>query len=181
MQIAECGMWKVLPCKAMVLLLMLSFFLMGADNGTESGGERDALLARQKTLCVRIDALRSEQDYLLFQKAMYAADSKYLVLHLTEKRGQLWYKNRLLNDFYFTLSENVPDCALKQGMLVLTKKDERKGDRDELVFGKTLVIKQGRAAVPPRDAGIAFLFLPKKVMASIFFAVEEGALAYVVQ
>ncbi len=79
-----------------------SLFLMGMENGEQGIGE-PALVEQQKQLSAKIDTLTQEQDYLLFQKTMYASDSKYLVINITARTGQLKYKNRVLRDFHFTL------------------------------------------------------------------------------
>src|SRR5512135_3234238 len=87
--------------KKIWLLLFFSVFLMGADNGGQSGEERGKLLEQQKQLSARVKSLKREQDYLLFQSTMYASDSKYLVINISRKSGQLKYKNRILKDFHF--------------------------------------------------------------------------------
>jgi len=162
-------------------MLVLSLFLMGADNGEQTEDERDALMDRQKTLHGRIETLQAEQDYLVFQKAMYGADSKYLVLNITEKTGQLKYKNRVLKDFRFIPSKNLSARKLRTGMLALTKKREGKNARHALVFGDALIIKRKGATVPPQETDIPSLFLTRKDMQSVFFAIETGARMYLVK
>ena len=181
MRVANSKLRKDIPWKFVILMCTLALFLMGADNGEQRGDESDALQDQQKNLRAQIETLRLEQDYLLFQKTMYAVDSKYLILNLSAKNGQLWYRNRLLKDFRFTLSGKFTEDTLKQGMLVLTKKTEGKGGRHTLIFGKTLLIKQVRSRVSVKDAGINCLFLTTPELASVFFAVEEGALAYLLR
>jgi hypothetical protein len=172
-------MRNALKVKQVILILILSLFLMGADNVEQRGDERNALMDRQKTLQVRIKTLQAEQDFLLFQKAMYTADSKYLVLKMTEKAGQLKYKNRVMKDFQFITPKNASGKKLRTGMLTLTKKREGKGDRHALVFGSDLILKRKNTVVPPQEAGINALFLKKKDMDSLFSAVEVGALIYI--
>lgn len=160
-------------------MLMLSLFLMGADNGEQGGDERGALRDRQKALQARIETLQAEQEFLLFQKEMYTSDSKYLVLHLMEKTGQLKYKNRILKDFRFMLSKATSPGKLRMGMLTLTNKREGKNSRHELVFGNDLIIRRKNAVVPPHESGIVSLLLTKKDMQSVFFAIEPGARIYI--
>ena len=167
--------------KTVMLLLMLSVFLMGAGNGVENGDERDALMDRQKTLQGRIETLRHEQDLLLFQKEMYTADSKYLVLNIAERTGQLRYKNRVLKDLQYTVSKSASIKKLRTGVLVLTKKREGKSSRHTLVFGKDLIIQRKNAAIPTQEADTPSLFLTKKDMQSVFFALEAGARIYIVK
>jgi hypothetical protein len=164
-----------------ILILILSLFLMGADNVEQRGDERNALMDRQKKLQARIQTLQAEQDFLLFQKTMYTADSKYLVLNMTEKTGQLKYKNRVLKDFHFIPPKNDPHRKLRTGMLALTRKSAGKGSRHALVFGGDLILRRKNDVVPKQEAGINPLFLKKKDMDSLFSAVEEGALAFVMR
>lgn len=164
----------------MIMTLVLSLFLMGADKGEQGGEERGALVVRQKTLRGRIATLQREQDFLLFQKAMYTADSKYLVLNVTEKTGQLKYKNRVLKDFPFVLSKDHP-ARNRTGVLALTEKREGKSDRHALLFGSDLIMLRKGAAAKPQRPDIPSLFLMKKDMESIFFAIETGARIYIVK
>jgi hypothetical protein len=160
--------------KNIVWIVTLSFFLLGADGGDRD--ERAMLLNREQALRQKIATLKREQDYLLFQKAMYAADSKYLVLNMADKTGSLKYKNRALRNFHFTASRNFPG-NLQPGMLALTKKAEGKNDRRALLFGKSLIIQGKRIAIP-KKTDIPLISLTKKEMLSIFSAVEEGATVY---
>jgi hypothetical protein len=152
---------------------------MGA--GAQEQDERAALQKQQQALHEQVATLKAEQDFLLFQKTMFAADSKYLVLNMTDRTGQLKYKNRVLKGFRFALSKKFAGSALQPGMLVLTKKSGAKSGRHALLFGTSLIIQRKGAAVPKKEAGIPVLSLPKKEMQSVFFAVEEGALAYIVR
>ena len=117
---------------------------MGADRGGPDNRERAALKAERRALHARIEDLKREQDYLLFQKTMYENDSKYLVLDTRKKTGHLKYKNRVLKDFRFQTSKNFPVRSLRPGMLTLTEKIEGKKDRHALVFGKTFVVRWKR-------------------------------------
>jgi hypothetical protein len=167
--------------KAACLLLLLSLFFVSMDGNGQEQNARDELLGQQKVLKEKIETLRREQDFLLFEKALYATDSKYLVINLGSKKGQLKYKNRVLKDFHFTTSANLPEDALKPGTLTLTKKREGSGQRHVLLFGKSLVIQWKRPARPPYAANIPRLSLSKRDLQSIFYAVEEGAKAYIVR
>ncbi len=165
--------------KIAYLFLLFSVFLLGADNGAADRVERDALRDRQATLRERIKALRNEQDYLLFRKMMYCADSKYLIINVAGKTGQLKYKNRVLKDFRFKTSKNFHADAFRPGIVTLTKKVEGKNGRHVLVFGRSFVVQWRRTAVPQKDADIPVISLSRKEMASVFYAVEEGSMAYI--
>ena len=167
--------------KAACLLLLLSLLFVGMDVNGQEQDERDELLEQQKALSEKIDALRREQDFLIFEKALYAADSKYLIINLGAKKGQLKYKNRVLKDLRFTASANLAEDALKPGTLTLTKKREDPGQRHVLLFGKSLVIQWKRPARSPYAANIPRLSLTKRDLQSLFYAVEEGTKAYIVR
>jgi len=167
--------------KAACLLLLLLLFVMGRDGNGQEQDEREELLGQQKALKGKIETLRREQDFLLFEKALYATDSKYLIIHLGAKRGQLKYKNRVLKDFRFTASANLAKNALKPGELTLTKKRENPDQRHVLLFGKSLVIQWRRPARSSYSANIPRLSLSKEDFQSIFYAVEEGAKTYIVR
>jgi len=174
---AKTGMNRI----AVYLILLLSFFLLGADKSGPDRGEQAALKAERRSLHARIERLQREQDYLLFQKMMYENDSKYLILDIKKKTGHLKYKNRVLKDFRFQTSKNFPGRSLRPGMLTLTEKIEGKKDRHALVFEKSFVVRWKRSAVPREKANIPSLSLARKDLLSVYFAVEDGALAYVIR
>jgi hypothetical protein len=171
----------MMKAKAACLLLLVLLFFVGMDGNGQEQDERDDLLEQQQALKEKIDTLRSEQDFLLFEKALYVTDSRYLVINLGAKKGQLKYKNRVLKDFRFTASANLAEDALKTGTLTLTKKREDPGQRHVLLFGKSLVIQWKRPARSPYAANVPRLSLYKRDLQSIFYAVEEGAKAYIVR
>jgi len=167
--------------KAACLFLLLSLLFMGMDGNGQEQNERDELLKQQKVLKEKIETLRREQDFLLFERALYATDSKYLIINLGAKKGQLKYKNRVLKDFRFTASANLADNALKPGTVTLTKKKEDPGQRHVLLFGKSLVILWKPPASSPYAKNIPRISLSKGDFQSIFYAIEEGAKAYLMK
>jgi hypothetical protein len=173
--------WKAIKSKKPFLLCVLAFFLMGVDSNDQGLAERAALGELEQTLQARVEKLYEEQDALLFQKEMYDVDSKYLMLDMTRKTGQLRYKNRVLTEFRFIPSKRFPAASLKAGALVLTKKTDGKKDVTSLEFGKALVILWRRTSVSTRKMKVPFLSLPKNEMRSIFMAVEQGAMVYIVK
>ena len=168
--------------KIQVLCMVLcSLVLMGADGGDSAPDERAPLEKQAAALQKKIPALKREQDFLLFQKAMYSTDSKYLIMNFAKRTGQLKYKNRVLMDFRFKTPGKFSGRGLQPGMLVLTKKEEGKKDRHALAFGRSFILQWKRTAVPPEDGGIPAVSLQKKEFLSVYYALEEGALAYVVR
>jgi len=171
----------IMKSKAACLILLFLLLFVGIDGNGQEQNERDDLLEQQMALKEKIDTLRREQDFLLFEKALYDTDSRYLIINLGAKKGQLKYKNRVLKDFRFTASANLAEDTLKPGTLTLTKKREDPGQKHVLLFGKSLVIQWKRPARSPYAANIPRLSLSKKDLQSIFYAVEEGSKAYIVR
>ena len=160
-------------------MLVASLFLMGMDNGEEGTDERARLVEQQKQLNARIETLKQERDYLLFQKTMYASDSKYLVINIAARTGQLKYKNRILKDFHFTSAGH--DNMLKQGAVTLTQKIEDTKERRPLIFGSSLVLLDKRAPVTRLEAGVPRIYLSKKDFLSVFYSIENGAMSYLIR
>jgi hypothetical protein len=168
--------------KIQVLCMVLcSLVLMGADGGDSVRDERAMLEDQMSGLQKKVSALKREQDFLLFQEAMYSSDSKYLIMNFAKRTGQLKYKNRVLLDFRFKTAKKISSRGLQPGMLVLTKKEEGKKDQHALAFGKSIIMQWKRTVVPPEESGIPAISLQKKEMLSLYYALEEGALAYVVR
>jgi hypothetical protein len=163
---------------ASLLILISAVFLMGADAGDPGQGELDALRTQQSALRTRIEALKYEQDYLLFRRAMYQTDSKYLVMNIAARSGRLMYKNRVLKEFKFGLPKNFRSGSLQSGMVMLTKKMEDKQQRRTLVFGTSFLLHGKGTAVPRLSEDAASISVTKKDLASIYYALEEGAMAY---
>ncbi len=155
-------------------VLLCSVLLMGADAGDPGRDEMAALRSRESALRTRIETLQHEQDYLLFRRAMYHSDSKYLVLNVTTRTGRLMYRNRLLKDYRFRFSKNFRAV----GMAAVTKKSEDKKNRRALVFGTSFLVHAKGTAVPRGTENLVVVSITKKEMASIYYALEEGALAY---
>jgi hypothetical protein len=175
---SECRVQSKVTSKTIWCILLLSLFIMGADNGDQNGEERGKLLEQQKQLSVRIEKLKREQDYLVFQRTMYTSDSKYLIINISAKTAQLKYKNRVLKDFSFKpVSGRIR--RLSRGALTLTEKIEGNRKRNLLVFGKSLVLQGKNAPSAKIEAGMPRFSLSKKDFRSVYYAIEPGAKAYI--
>jgi uncharacterized protein involved in type VI secretion and phage assembly len=163
------------------MCFLFSFFLLGADGADPARDERASLEAERSTLQAKVARLEQEQNFLLFQKVMYSADSKYLLIDVLHHTAQLKYKNRILKDIRFKSSKNFPGQGLRSGMLVLTKKEEGTKGRNSLIFGTSLIVQWKRAVVTQQEAAIPTIILAKKEMQSIYAATEEGAVAYILR
>ncbi len=165
--------------KIWMAVFLAAVFLAANGYGQETG-ERQDLLRKQKELSEKIESLKREEDFLLFRKTFYESDSKYLILNVAAGTGQLRYKNRVLKGFTLSVPSGPGDASVR-GMITLTKKEERPGGKFALIFGKSLVIRSKFGRVLPQDAHIARFYLSRKDLAAVFYALEEGAKAYVLR
>jgi len=161
--------------RTLCFLFAAVFLLTGKIGSAQEAEEGKQLQEQQRVLTKKVDALRKEQDFLLFEKTMYGADSKYLVIHGAAKKGQLKYRNRILMDFRFS----APGRRLKQGMVSVTRKIEGPRERNALIFGKSFIMEGRRPPSSQFDPDVPHLSLSKKDFLSIYYAVEKGAMAYI--
>lgn len=159
----------------------LSLFLLGTDGAGQAQDERASLSSRQRELTEKTARLGREQDFLLFKKEMYVTDSKYLLLRLSEKRGTLMYRNRILKDFKFTPSSAAGLKSLHEGRSVLTRKTEGSGRKYALVFGSAFSMQPKQVRTARQENKLPRLLLTKRDMAAIFYAVETGSIAYIMR
>ncbi len=155
---------------SVILLLGISTVAAGQE-----GEDREKLLEQQKLLVEKTETLKRDQDFLLFQKSLSASDSKYLIIDLTRKTGQLKYKNRVLKDFLF--SSHNPAGKIPQGTIMLTKKIQDTKEPTCLIFGNSLVLQTKRLPIARRE--IPRLLLRGKDFKAIFYALEDGSLVYI--
>ncbi len=165
----------------MWLVILLFPLFTGMDGAGRVPDEKASLLEREKELTEKIVKLRRDQDFLIFKKEMYAADSKYLLLNLSQKHGTLKYKNRILMDFKFTSSSAAGLKGIPEGRVILTRKTEGSGRKYALSFGKAFIMQPKRVKNQVKDNNTPRLFLSKKDMAAIFYAVEAGSMAYILR
>jgi hypothetical protein len=154
-------------------------FLAASPAAGQDDQEQVKLLEQKKRLTARIETLRRDQDLLLFEKMSASTDSKYLVIRMKERTGQLKYKNKVLRDF--ALFPAWPASAgVVQGIVTVTRKSEDpKGRRSALIFGNSfaLVARNTAARAAP---GLPRIHLSKKDFNAVFFALEQDAHAYII-
>jgi hypothetical protein len=161
-----------------VLMLVLTLSLAGICGAEHGDVERNKLVAQKKKLLVKIETLQREQDYLVFQKTMYESDSKYLVINFAARNLQLKYKSRVLKIVPFKRVLGRVN-RLNRGALTLTKKREGPGERNVLIFGQSLVLQGTYASSKLVEKGIPRVFLSRKDFLSVYYAIESGALAFI--
>jgi len=164
----------------LVPVVLSALFLMGADGASDPENDRAMLIEQHRQLTMRIEALKVEQDFLIFQKECYAMDSKYLVLDIGAGTGQLKYKNRTLKTFGLSKSSRVHFSA-PSGRLQLTEKTDGSGNRYGLVFGKALIMEPKGAPFLRGGKQTFHVLIGKKDFMPLYYVLEKGALAYVKQ
>jgi hypothetical protein len=157
-------------------LFLLILLLIGTAAGGEDH-ERERLLQQQKVLTGRIETLKREQEFLLFQKTRYTSDSKYLIINLRSKTGQLRYKNRVIRDFPVTAAKTPG--RIGEGAAVLTKKIEGSTRPNALVFGKACILQRKGGVSSQPGTNIPRISLGKKDFNALFYALEIGASVYI--
>jgi hypothetical protein len=162
-----------------VLAVFLSISFCPASVSA-SDHEREKLLARQKTLHERIEALNREQDFLLFEKTVSAQDSKYLIVKITGRTGQLKYKNRVLRDFE-ALPQSKHLERLSRGAMTLTEKIEGPSKKKKgMIFGNALLVTAKGGDPAPR-VKLPRLVLSKRDFRALYATLEAGAFVYVIR
>jgi hypothetical protein len=162
---------KILP-----FLLLVILFLISAQVRTEENDERVKLLEQEKFLKDRIESLKREQDFMLFEKTLYSNDSKYLVLYLSEGKGELKYKGRVLRNFRVTSSRKNHQ-KIVHGPVTLTKKIDAAKGPASLVFGKSFVLHKKSSSAAAVNA-VPRISLFNKDFTAIYYAVDQGTKAY---
>lgn len=168
---------KRVKSKILFLLFAAALLLAGKDGSGQDIGEGERLQEQEQLLSQKVGQLKSDQDFLLFEKTMYASDSKYLVIRSAAKKGQLKYRNRILKDFHFTRAGR--GGRLKEGMASVTKKIEGTRERNALLFGTSFSMEGKRGLSTPPEPGVPRLVLSKRDFLSVYYAMEAGAPAYV--
>lgn len=157
------------------LVIALLLFTAMTGYGQEAD-ERSRLVERQKQLQSRIADLRRDQDFLLFQKQMYEADSKYLILNVSAGKGRLLYRNRVLKKFAFSPLRRT---RLSPGAVALTAKEEQKSGKRVLTFGAEVALETKQSAAGGCKSGKPLrMDIRKRDMASLFYALDIGSAAY---
>lgn len=162
---------------AIIAAGVAALLLLAPGAVAQENGEQQLLMERKEQLKGTIEALKRDQDFLIFQQEMRASDSKYLIIKSAAKTGQLRYKNRVLKDFRFTAPERRG--TLKEGGIALTKKIEAARGRQALIFDDGLILLGKRIPAALAPAGVPRLMLLKKDFQSVFYAVDRGAKAYI--
>lgn len=162
---------------ALIILLLIG---TGVSVLAQDADERQRLIERRNRLRARITKLQKEQNFLLFRKEMYAADSKYLVLDPGRGSGELRYRDRVIRNFQLTRN-GAASPPLRPGAFVLSVREERGGKRRSLVFGNTFMLQTRHARSGGRRETEPVRFvLSSKDMSSLFSALDVGSRAYVV-
>jgi len=149
-----------------------------ADNESARETHKTQFLRDVRT---RIKALKKEQEFLLFQRTLAAADSKYLILDLRTGKGMLKYRGRILRTFNCPLAGKRLPAAFPKKIVTLTGKVDGSPGTRQLVFTDPLLIIQSKHVSTGKaksKEGLRIM-LGTKDLGAIFFALEKGSLAYI--
>jgi hypothetical protein len=173
-----------LPMRSILRYLPPLFLLLMLAGGVQARqGDGSAVLAeKERALQARIVLQQQRQQFLLFEKALSAADSKYLLLDLRAGRGTLRYRNRVLRTFSLTVRPPGAARRLSPGPVRLSAKIDGKPPSRELVFAEPAAVimaaKAGAGASKGRH--VPRILLGTRDLASVFHALETGSYLYIV-
>jgi len=165
--------------KGVLAVVLFSFLLMGMDGPAPVSDEQRQLGERQAQLAARVEALKEEQDFLLFQRSIAGSDSKYLLFDLTTGTGALKYRNRILRTFPFTLPASKQH-QLRKGRHVLTGKTDGSPAKMSLVVQDSFII-HGKKYSGRQTGGkkLPGLVVGGKDLAAMYYALEQGTMLYI--
>lgn len=163
--------------KISLFLPFLILFLAAVPVPADENEERAKLLEQEKQLNEKIESLKREQDFMLFEKMLYANDSKYLILYISDGKGELKYKGRVLRNFRLSSSKQ-DHRKIVQGAITLTKKIDGAQGPVSLVFGKSLVLRKKSSSAPAANP-VPRVSLLHKDFTAVYYAVDQGAKAYI--
>jgi hypothetical protein len=160
------------------LIFLFLLILMGGHAGAEEAGDRGVLLDKQARLSQRIDLLKREQDLLVFRRAMYQSDSKYLLIDRKKRTGSLFYRHRLLRTFPVVMLGSKKVAGTRT--VILTERTDGKPKKRMLIFGKDLVIQaRKKSALAGTNKGLLRIEMGEKDLTALYSALETGARAYI--
>ena len=162
-----------------LLILPLAILLMGMDSAAPEADERTRFLEREEQLTAKIDSLRREQEFLLFQKALTGSDSKYLVLDLAAGKGKLLYRNRTLRTFDAAIPASLRK-ELHEGRYVVTSRSEGTPKERTLVFQDAFALRgKGFKGAQAGEKRLPVMTLARRDMAAIVYSLDIGSMIYI--
>jgi hypothetical protein len=163
------------------LALAVAVILLGSSVFGQGSDEARSLRERERHVRTRIKALKKEQEFLLFQRTLATADSKYLILDLRTGKGILKYRGRILRNFNCLHAGKHLSAALPKRIVTLTGKTDGSPGRRQLVFTDPLVIIQSKrvSSGKAKSKEGLHIMVGTKDLSAIFFALEKGSLAYI--
>jgi hypothetical protein len=160
-------------------IAILSFLLMGMDNAPRDAADRKQLEETQKRLASRIEVLKREQDFLLFQRSFAGSDSKYLILDLSARMGTLKYRNRILRTFDLSITSPGHRQIRKGRHVIAFKIDGSSKKRSLIIEDEFLIHGTAYSGRPKGGSGMPSLVIGRKDLAALFFAVDKGTLLFI--
>jgi len=167
--------------RAVLLCLLVTLAAAGSGPAQESE-EYAALAGKEQRLRAQLEHLREQQQYLLFEKALHASDSKYVLLNIRSGKGTLNYRNRILKSFSFVLKPSSRSPKPRSGPLLLSGKKEGRPRQRQLVFGnQVLVLRSAKSgAIAGMSSRSHQVSIGTKDLAAIFYALDNGSYLYII-
>jgi hypothetical protein len=164
------------------LALAAAGVVLGSSVFGQESDEARMLRERERQVRARIEALKKEQEFILFQRALATVDSKYLILDLRTGNGTLKYRGRVLRNFNFPLAGRSLPAARSKGIISLTGKLDGSPGKRQLLFNDQLLIIQSKHAstIKAKSKKGLHILLGTKDLGAIYYALEKGSLAYVI-
>jgi hypothetical protein len=161
-----------------LIVLLLSSVCFGQERD-----ERRLLVEQELQLREKVELLKQEQDYLLFQKALAAADSKYLILDVRNGKGMLKYRNRILRSFKFPDVDRSLPGAAASGAITLTGKIDGPTRKRQLIFDNSRLILEAKHTALRASKGKPAVRIPlvTKDLGALFFVLERGSMAFIIR
>ena len=160
--------------------LLLALLGTPASQGQELD-ERKALVRKEQDLLRAVERLSQEERFLLFQKACYTADSKYVVLNAASGTGKLKYKNRILRSFSIAFSRPGAAKKLKAGQYALSGKVDGSPKERQLVFTDPEIIIRTITSRSARDRRTQdhAIAVGTRDLAALYYSLEPGSYLYI--
>lgn len=103
---------KTALCRCFIIMffpLLIALTTAGCD-GERRAAEMERLRQERQALISRLETLKEEQKFLMFEKEIYATDRRYLVLDMRSGAGFLRIRGRVLREFRMAME----GCALPE-------------------------------------------------------------------
>lgn len=156
---------------SLLIVLLASLHVSGEEA---NGNPIDPAVQRQ-ILVKKLEALKEEQEYLLFRKTFQAMDSKYLILDLSVGKGMMLYRNRVLRTFSLEKT-NRKQANPKSGLVTMTGKIDGSSKKRMLTFDALVLHAHKKDGFRLKQPGYR---IGLRDLAALYYALDIGSKAYI--